>query len=72
MNKLLVLVMCVALLVACKSVPAKEETVVIADNWNEVIRFIDEEAGVVCWWTGSYRGGISCLPISQTKLDIGR
>jgi hypothetical protein len=34
-------------------------------------RIYDREAGVVCW---KYPGvnTISCLPISQTKLDLGR
>ena len=33
-------------------------------------RYVDEEAGVVCWvYTAFHGGGISCLPISETKLD---
>lgn len=31
-----------------------------------ISRFIDDEAGVVCW---VYYYGISCLSISQTRLD---
>ncbi len=32
-------------------------------------RFIDEEAGVVCWvYKAGYAGGISCLSIEQTRL----
>ena len=31
----------------------------------DVNRYVDKEAGVVCW---THRG-ISCLPISETKLD---
>lgn len=35
-----------------------------------VVRFIDEEAGVVCWLSDVYYGNdISCLPISETLLD---
>lgn len=34
-----------------------------------VWRVIDEGAGVVCYTTNDYRGGISCLPIASTKLD---
>ena len=33
-------------------------------------RFIDDEAGVVCWRYKN-NGGISCLPISDTKLRVG-
>ena len=33
--------------------------------YSPVERYIDEEAGVVCWYTGR---GIACLPIEQTKL----
>lgn len=32
-----------------------------------VVRFIDEEAGIVCWVYGNY--SIDCLPINQTRLD---
>ena len=34
-------------------------------------RYIDDEAGVVCWlWdSGGYKGGLSCLPIADTKLS---
>jgi len=31
-----------------------------------VSRFIDKDAGVVCWIRGN--DGIDCLPISETKL----
>ena len=72
MKKLLVLVVCVALMVGCGT-PVNEERVVIGDGWDDVIRFIDEEAGVVCWlYRADRSAGLSCLPLSQTKLDIGR
>lgn len=40
---------------------------------NGVYRFIDNEAGVVCWIylnsvDNADRGGISCLPINYTRL----
>ena len=36
-----------------------------------VSRFMDLEAGVVCWiYSAAYQGGISCLPISETKLSV--
>jgi len=33
-----------------------------------VTRFVDDEAGVVCW---KYNRGLSCLPIGDTTLRIG-
>jgi hypothetical protein len=36
---------------------------------NGISRFIDTEAGVVCWTSHVYSGySISCLPIGQTQL----
>jgi len=34
---------------------------------SHIARHIDSEAGVVCW-VYLATGGVSCLPISQTKL----
>lgn len=35
-----------------------------------VNRFVDNEAGVVCWiYSGGNQGGISCLPINETLLS---
>jgi hypothetical protein len=37
-----------------------------------VDRFIDDEAGVVCWtWNIVNGGGMSCLPIQETRLGQG-
>lgn len=37
---------------------------------NYIERFIDSEAGVVCWVVVEFRGGgISCLPLDQTNLS---
>ena len=33
-------------------------------------RYIDIDAGVVCW--SLYSDSLSCLPLSETQLDIGR
>ena len=33
---------------------------------NPVWRFVDEEAGVVCW---AINHGLSCLPAADTQLD---
>jgi hypothetical protein len=36
---------------------------------SEITRHMDEEAGVVCWvYSNGYQGGISCLPIGDTRL----
>ena len=35
-----------------------------------ISRYVDEEAGVVCWVYGvTSGGGLSCLPIADTRLD---
>jgi hypothetical protein len=35
-----------------------------------VYRIVDEEAGVACWvFVGYHKGGISCLPLNETRLD---
>ena len=35
----------------------------------DVERFIDRDAGVVCWvYRGYKKGGIHCLPLEQTRL----
>jgi hypothetical protein len=40
----------------------------INGSWafSETYRYIDDEAGVVCWRSGAT--GLSCLPISETLL----
>jgi hypothetical protein len=39
----------------------------------KVERFVDDEAGVVCWAIETYREtGLSCLPIEQTQLWAGK
>ena len=70
MKRLVVLVVMILILTSC--VPegvTVEQPDIIKSN---VTRFIDEEAGVVCWEYDGYRsGGISCLPIDETKLGQG-
>ena len=35
-----------------------------------ISRYVDAEAGVVCWvYNASYSGGLACLPIADTRLD---
>ncbi len=51
----------------CLNSPAKET--VIYDS-HRIERYIDKEAGVVCWaYTAPFRGGIHCMPIKDTDLQ---
>ena len=64
MRKAIAIVLCLVLLVGCRQVSGGIE---VASHYNSrVVRFTDEEAGVVCWL---YYYGISCLPINQTRLE---
>jgi hypothetical protein len=52
--------------------PTPESNLVYRDAFYDmnVLRFVDREAGVVCWVIrGSQKGGISCLPLEQTRLE---
>jgi hypothetical protein len=47
------------------------ETRTFSLHWGDVERFIDEEAGVICWiYTSSTstRGSIDCMPIQDTRI----
>lgn len=67
-----VVVIVLAVFTACK--PPQEYTASDPISIsNKVDRFIDEEAGVVCWvyYQSSIEkagGGLSCMPISETNL----
>jgi len=66
MKTLITCLIASCLLVSCT---AAQPSPVVVDQWVavNVKRFIDKEAGAVCWvWYKT--GGISCLPISETKL----
>lgn len=64
---LLVCAALVLLLAGCG--PATAETYSVKGWENRIERFEDTDAGVVCWvYHDSYKGGLSCLPINQTKL----
>lgn len=83
--KLLVLILLLSLLVACRP-PDPIENEYNVENTNSIsiddvepltvgippngriYRYIDNEANVVCW-IYSYRGGIFCLPLSETTLQ---
>jgi ABC-type Fe3+-hydroxamate transport system substrate-binding protein len=50
----------------------KSITVFNEDAYGNIIQIKDEEAGVVCWvYKEGSAGGISCLPLKDTKLDTG-
>lgn len=37
---------------------------------DDIHRFIDCEAGVVCYWDNAgYGGGLSCVDLSETRFD---
>ena len=78
MNKVII-VLAILLLCSCAPLKAYQNDVVIdkgiptqgfekINNW--LYRAIDKEAGVVCWvYAYSERGGIDCMPTSDTRLD---
>lgn len=72
-NKFFILIFLALLLSSCVS-PGQTEYTADQVKTNQkfvedhTIRTIDTQAGVVCWIYFA-TGGISCLPISQTKLD---
>lgn len=68
MEKALIVVLCLLLFVSC--VPPHEDVVDVPVGYNTAQRFVDEEAGVVCWtYIFSAGAGMSCLPINQTRLE---
>ncbi len=71
MKKVLVLLMCLLLISCLGGAPVEDPLMVRSDDLPMgVIRFIDHEAGVVCWLSDVYYGNsISCLPLSETLLE---
>ncbi len=69
-----VLVAVLMLLAACASPresdqETSEEITWIVPGLSSIGRYVDEEAGVVCWiYNGYEKGGIDCLPIADTRL----
>lgn len=46
-----------------------DEDVQEGGSFEDVDRFIDREAGVVCYkFSGFEKGGLSCVPIEQTNF----
>jgi hypothetical protein len=67
MKQLIALLIALSILAGCKP-PSTDSTNNDSFPYG-ISRHVDEEAGVVCWVYTSYqRGGIDCLPISDTKL----
>ena len=69
-KEILVCLIIIILLVGCMP------KVIDTGSSNESIyvdRYVDREAGVVCWLiTKSYGVAIDCLPVEQTLLQVGR
>jgi len=71
MKTRLLFVLIFVLLTGCCQSPERESPFVTVanDDWiGTVRRVVDQEAGVACWVYA--RAGISCLPLSQTTLDL--
>jgi len=70
MKRWLVAVAFVLIAAGCRM---PEESPRLNDNtmttFGNITRHTDTEAGVVCWvFQDSHKGGISCLPLADTKL----
>lgn len=73
-KRMLIALAMVALLVACAAPQPDGNKYPVCERMTEgkllfsgVCRFVDTDAGVVCWAYGP--GGISCLPLKDTRLD---
>lgn len=78
MKTVIVLCAVVILLVACSgpatTVPELPPSFVLLEGnaYFTFYRAVDKEARVACWiYSGIDKGGIDCLPLSQTGLDGG-
>ena len=65
---LAILIVLVLAVIIIASVNSTAETVA----QGQLIRIIDAEAGVVCYSRPNYSATFSCLPISQTLLEVGK
>ena len=75
MKKVIVLaVMIILVLNGCGPVEGEEiksNCVVLERGTNSLYRCIDEQADVVCYWFLGYeKGGVDCMPLSDTALDF--
>lgn len=65
MSKLIFAVILSILLSSC----APSQTFDGTEVTRNIFRYVDDEAGVVCWIYGGYqKGGIDCMPIGETAL----
>jgi hypothetical protein len=78
MNVLWVVIVVALLAVACTTTDYEsadvatmpEITTLYGSTGTSVYRFTDRDAGVVCWiYSAIERGGIDCLPLSDTRLE---
>jgi hypothetical protein len=69
MKKILIILL-VLVLTSCTPKNKPAETTPVNTGYG-VSRYFDKEAGVVCWIYYDYKaGGISCLPIGDTLLEM--
>jgi len=61
----------IQIIVSCDpQTPVNETSINTSDYGWHIYRYIDQEAGVVCWieWMNNYSRSISCLPLKDTLL----
>ena len=65
----LIMALVTVALASCAGARVETPQVAFTKITSRVERFVDVEAGVVCWlYRGGYAGGLSCLPLSETTL----
>ena len=70
MKKILIILL-MFVLVGCAPAEKPMEGTIRTNGSFGVSRYFDKEAGVVCWIYYDYKaGGISCLPIEDTLLEM--
>ena len=67
---IVIVLVLLSILVGCETTQIEPKTITQYETWlGDVSRFVDKEAGVVCWLSAVYGGyAISCLPIKDTML----
>jgi hypothetical protein len=70
MKKIIVIVFLMLFVTGCGYGTVKEDAVDTVNINYSIIRIIDKEAGVVCYYTGGgYQGGVDCLSLKDTNLS---
>ena len=69
MRNIITIVLIALILTGCAQQMNEDATIRID---RIVYRYIDREAGVVCWIYENRGGGIDCMPISETLLDLDK